>query len=215
MSELNPHDHEANQDARITALEATIKHLTSRVVTLETALIANNDALTSLQRTLVELTADHIERLFSDQVMVDSLAQRFLIAGANAIAFKASKSKQRTPQLVAIEAQIPGCNIRAKLTEEGGLYLQMQDKEGLWQEGDELPEDFRQEAVTNSIGNLLASYGAEIGRFYYVIDDIALEEFRNAAAIEAKANLDKVTGVGQEPTPAETEDEAPAGEVVQ
>lgn len=182
----------AGEEDQEVAQERRIAQLESQVATLMTTLETTNNIVLGLQRTIVEMTAAHIDRLFSDPVMVDTLAQRFLIASANAIAHKVKTSRQRTPQLVVIEGQIPGCVLRARLNEEGSVEIEHQDKEGVWVGGDELPEDFRSEELRNTFGGLLLSYGAEVGRTYYITDDIARDEFREQAARQAKEHLDGV-----------------------
>ncbi|MCY1281944.1 hypothetical protein D9M68_19970 [compost metagenome] len=167
--------------------ERRIQLLESRIETLETALIANNQAVQNFQRSIVELTAQHIETVFKDEVMIDTLAQRFFIAAANAIAHKAKNSRNRAPKLVVVDTMIPGCVIRAKLTAEGFAVIEMLDKEGVWATGDELPEQMRSEQIKTTFGNLLLSYGAEVDRAYFITEDVALEEYREAIAAEAQA----------------------------
>lgn len=188
--EISHEEHEARQEKKIASLE-------SRVGTLETALIANNQALQNLQRTIVELTAHHIDHVLSNPVMVDTLAQRFLIAGANAIAHKAKTSKERAPQLVVTESLIPGCMIRAKLNEEGTAEIEQLDRDGSWVGGDQLDPAMREESLVTTFGQLLLSYGAEVGRFYFITDDINLEEFREQARTAAKENLDRIGAVSE------------------
>jgi hypothetical protein len=202
---------EYRQNARIAKLEELVTDLGSRLETTEHALESANNALLGLQRTIVELTASHIDRIFTDQVMVDSLAQRFLIAGANAIAFKARASVQRTPELVVIEQAIPGA-IRVTLLEEGGVLVEEQLKEtGEWVSGDKLSESLQSEVIPEVFGNLLAGYGASIGRPYYVVEDVHLETFRKQAQEGAKAALSQVAGAA---APVAEEAQAPAGEAV-
>lgn len=178
-----------------------------RIATLEHSLQVANDTLLGLQRTIVELTASHIDRIFSDPVMVDTLAQRFFIAGANAIAFKARQSKERTPQLVVIESPIPGA-IKVTLTEEGGVKIEEQLKDtGEWVGGDQLSEQMRSETFVEVFGNLLAGYGAEIGRAYYVVEDVHLEEFRKQAQASARETLAQTAGAA---APVVEEAQAPA-----
>lgn len=183
-----------------------------RLTTVEQALQSNNDALLNLQRTIVEITAAHVDRVFSDPVMTDSLAQRFFIAGANAIAHKARTSKERTPQLVVIESPIPGA-IRTTLLEAGGVLIEEQLAEtGEWVSGDKLSQEMQSEVITEAFGNLLAGYGAEIGRAYYVVEDVHLEQFRNEAAAAARQTTAQVAGAAKpvvEEAPAESQEQAP------
>jgi hypothetical protein len=172
--------------------ERRIALMEARISTLETALVANNQAVQHMHRTIVELTATHVEAVFKDEVMIDSLAQRFFIAAANAIAHKAKSSRNRAPKLVVVDTMIPGCVIRAKLTEEGFAHIEMLDKEGVWVTGEGLPEQMRSEQLVTTFGNLLLSHGAEQGRFYFITEDVALEDYREAIAAEAQAVVKSV-----------------------
>ncbi|MNF63227.1 hypothetical protein D3C84_449230 [compost metagenome] len=195
------------QEHRLTTLELQLADQGSRLATAENALAAANDALLGLQRTIVELTASHIDRIFTDQVMVDSLAQRFFIAGANAIAHKARQSRERTPELVVIEQEIPGA-IRATLKEEGGVLVEEQLKEtGEWVTGEQLSEAMQADVIQEVFGNLLASYGCSIGRAYFIVEDVHLEEFRKQAQQGARQALEQVTGAA---APVAEEAQAPA-----
>lgn len=173
-------------------VEAHITLLEERIETLESALESNNEAVLNLQRTIVELTASHIDRIFSDPVMVDTLSQRLFIAGANAIAHKARTSKERTPELVVIEAYIPGA-IRATLLDEGGVLIEEQVSEsGEWVSGNDLSEHMQAEVITEAFGNLLAGYGAHIGRQYYIVEDVYLEQFRKDASEAARTTTAQI-----------------------
>lgn len=185
-------DHEGNQDKRIAALETLVAAQASRIATLETALVANNQAVQNFQRNIVELTANHIERLFSDPIMIDTLASRFMVAGANALAYKAKQSRDRAPQLIAIDNMIPACTLRAKLTEDGVTVVEHIDNEGAWIGGEELPEAYRSEQFVNAIGNLLLSREAEVDKFYFITDDVTFDDFRQAAQKSAAENLNAV-----------------------
>ncbi|MND13027.1 hypothetical protein D3C76_810750 [compost metagenome] len=201
------------QDDRIARLEQALEAVSSRLETTENALTSANDALLGLQRTIVELTAAHIDRIFSDQVMVDTMAQRFFIAGANAIAHKARQSMQRAPELVVIEQAIPGA-IKATLLEEGGVLIEEQLAEtGEWVTGEQLSEEMRADVIQEVFGNLLAGYGASIGRAYYIVEDVHLEQFRKDAQAGAKQALTSVAGaaapVVEPEAPVESEAEAP------
>jgi hypothetical protein len=176
----------------MTAEEQVIASLEARVAGLEEHLMITNQIIQGLQRSIVELTAQHIETLFKDDVMIDSIAQRIYIAGANAIAHKAKSSRNRAPKLVVVDTMIPGCVIRAHLTEEGYAVIEMLDKEGTWATGDDLPEQMRSEQIKTTFGNLLLSYGAELGRSYFITEDVALEDYREAVAAEARAVVQSV-----------------------
>ncbi|MNH68846.1 hypothetical protein D3C73_209330 [compost metagenome] len=208
-------ENEYRQNVRIAKLEDLVTDLSSRLETTENALESANNALLTIQRTIVDMTAAHIERLFNDQVMVDSLSQRFLIAAANAIAFKARASAQRTPELVVIEQAIPGA-IRVTLLEEGGVLVEEQLTDtGEWVTGEKMSESLQAEVIPEVFGNLLAGYGASIGRPYYVVEDVHLETFRKDAQAGAKQALEQVAGaaapVAEAPAadPAQSASEAP------
>lgn len=203
----------SEQAQELANLKALVEAQGERLETVEKALESANTALLGLQRTIVELTASHIDRIFSDQVMVDSLAQRFFIAGANAIAHKARQSRERTPELVVIEQAIPG-SIKVTLLEEGGVKIEEQLKDtGEWVTGDQLSEGMRSDVIKEVFGNLLAGYGASLGRAYFVVEDVHLEQFRKEAAQGAQSALASVAGAAApvaEEAQAPAEPEAPA-----
>lgn len=202
------------QEARIAKLEDLLADQGSRLETVEHALESANTALLNIQRNIVEMTAAHIDRIFSDQVMVDSICQRILIAGANAISFKARASQQRTPELVVIEQPIPGA-IRVTLLDQGGVLVEEQLVEtGEWVSGDKLSESLQADVIPEVFGNLLVGYGASVGRPYYVVEDVHLETFRKDAQAGAKKALEQVAGaaapVAEAPAdPALSASEAP------
>lgn len=202
------------QEARIAKLEDLLAEQGSHLETVEHALESANSALLNIQRNIVEMTAAHIDRIFSDQVMVDSICQRILIAGANAIAFKARSSQQRTPELVVIEQPIPGA-IRVTLLDQGGVLVEEQLVEtGEWVSGDKLSESLQADVIPEVFGNLLVGYGASVGRPYYVVEDVHLETFRKDAQAGAKKALEQVAGaaapVAEAPAdPALSASEAP------
>lgn len=162
-----------------------IDALQSRIAVLEETLVATNDALVNIQKSIVQMTAHHMQEVFNNDVMVDSIAQRILIAGANAISFKAKASKQRAPELVVVEGYVPGA-IRVTL-HDNGVLVEEQTETGDWVTGDAMSEELRQEEVITVFGNLVVSYGAELNRPYYVVESTHLEEVRaqaNAKALE-------------------------------
>jgi len=182
--EISPVEQEVSEEEREASQEERIEALQARVTQLEETLVATNDALMAVNRTLVELTADHMQRLFNDPVMVDSIAQRMFIAGANAIAHKAKQSKERAPELVVVEGYVPG-SIRVTLT-DAGVVLEEQDKSTQkWVSGDALSEGLNSEQVQHVMGDLVVSYGGVNDRPYYVIDSVALEEFRQETSKKA------------------------------
>lgn len=181
-----------NIDAVIAALEERITDLSTRVTTLEGTLTATNEALLNIQRNIVELTADHIQRIFNDDVMVDSIAHRIMVAGANAISHKAKQSKERAPELVVVEGYVPG-SIRVRLSEDGSVTIheQLADTQE-WVTGEQLSEGLQSEAIAKVFGDLLLSYSAELNRDYYVVDSVVLENFRTEVANTAKKVVDGV-----------------------
>lgn len=182
------------QSATIVEVLDVLAANSSRITTLEKTLAVTNDTLMNIQRSIVELTANHIDRIFSDPIMVDTLAHRMAIASANAISFKVKSSQHRTPELVVIEQAIPGA-IRVTLQENGETLIEEQLKDtGEWASGDQLSEAMQSETITEVFGNLLVSYGAQVGRAYFVVEDVHLEVFRKDAAKSAKAALDTAVG---------------------
>jgi len=193
--ELQMSEHEQNQDNRLTSLE-------ERVAQLESSLLQANDTIIGLQRTIVEITADHVNRIFNDQVLLDSIAQRVLVAGANAISFKAKASRQQAPELMVVEGYLKGA-IRVTLQDEGVL-VEMEDNPGSgnWVTGEELPEGMRSPEVAHVFGDLLISYGAEVGKAYFIMEKGDIE----AARAEANKAALALTGLG------ESSEEQPAPE---
>lgn len=188
-------EHEQNQDNRLTSLE-------ERVAQLEASLLQANDTIIGLQRTIVEITADHVNRIFNDQVLLDSIAQRVLVAGANAISFKAKASRQQAPELMVVEGYLKGA-IRVTLQDEGVL-IEMEDApgSGKWVTGEELPKTMRSPEVAHVFGDLLISYGAEVGKAYFIMEKGDIE----AARAEANKAALALTGLG------ESSEEQPAPE---
>lgn len=188
-------EHEQNQDNRLTSLE-------ERVAQLESSLLQANDTIIGLQRTIVEITADHVNRIFNDQVLLDSIAQRVLVAGANAISFKAKASRQQAPELMVVEGYLKGA-VRVTLNDEGVL-VEMEDNPGSgnWVTGEELPEGMRSPEVAHVFGDLLISYGAEVGKAYFIMEKGDIE----AARAEANKAALALTGLG------ESSEEQPAPE---
>lgn len=196
----------SEQAQELAELKALVVAQGERLETVEKALETANDALLGLQRTIVELTAAHIDRIFSDQVMVDTLGQRFFIAAANAIAHKARSSMERAPELVVIESPIPGA-IKCTITESGEVKIEEQLKEtGEWVTGDQLSEEMRSTTISEVFGSLLAGYGATIGRAYYVVEDVHLEEFRKEAQTLARQTLQSAAGAAKPVVEAEGAD---------
>lgn len=152
---------------------------------LEVRITELEGIVSQLRQDIVTITADHIQRLFNDEVLLDSLSQRIMVAGANAIAYKAKQSRNRAPEMVVVEGYIPG-SIQAIMSEEGILTLSEQDKEsGEWISGDAISDSLKEDQVRSVFLDLLISYGAEVGRNYYITDDVTVEEFRKASSARA------------------------------
>ena len=166
--------------------QAQIKNLTGRVAELE-------GQLTNLQQTLVNLVATQIQALFTNPVMVDSIAHRVLAAGANAIAHKAAASNERAPELVVLEGYIPG-SLRAILNEDGSMSVEQQLKGatnagGTWES---VTADYDEKGITDSFAQLMAAYGAQAGRVYYITDTVTSAHHREKLAKELAANVTAV-----------------------
>lgn len=153
-----------------------------------------SDIVLNLQQQIVSVTAAHVDNLFSNQVMLDTIAHRLLVAAANALAHKARTSKERMPQLVVVEGYVPGA-MRATIHEDGTVFIEEEvetdDPSGQvgYVSGDDLSDQLKDPAFAQAIGDLLLSYTATPGRAYYVIDDVSLEEFRQQAAERAKTAI--------------------------
>ncbi|MNO19207.1 hypothetical protein D3C76_89350 [compost metagenome] len=201
-----------SEQIQLEALQKRLNEQEERLAGLETGLTKANAVILGLQRTIVDLTADHIHRLFNDPVMIDSLTQRMLIAGANAIAHKAKTSRQRTPQLVVIEQYIPGA-IRATLHDDGTVLIEEQDKATHeWMSGEDLSEAMRSDEIQTAFGNLLVAYTAEVGKAYFITEDVYLEEFRAKASEQALGVVKAVETVAAGAMVAVTARPAPLGD---
>jgi hypothetical protein len=159
--------------------EPTLPTSEERIAQLEGEVAQLKSALTQLQQQTVNTVAQQIQHLFTNQVLIDSIASRILVAGANALAFKAQQSNQRAPELQVVEAYVPG-SYRAALADDGSVSLEAQVKGstnagGGWES---IVEDFSKRGIIDQFVQLLAAYGAEVGRFYYVIDSVSLAEHR-------------------------------------
>jgi hypothetical protein len=179
--------------------QAQIKALQSRVIQLE-------DQLKAHQQQIVNTVAMQLQTFFTNPVMVDSLAHRLLIAGANAIAHKASHSTERAPELTVLEGYIPGA-LRAILNTDGSLSIEQQLKGatnagGEWESATALYEE---KGVLDSFAQLLSAFGAEAGRVYYITDTVTAQTHREKMAKELVAA--GVTGAGDDApeTPADAD----------
>lgn len=175
--------------------QAQIKALQSRVIQLEEQLKAH-------QQQIVNTVAMQLQTFFTNPVMVDSLAHRLLIAGANAIAHKASHSTERAPELTVLEGYIPGA-LRAILNTDGSLSIEQQLKGatnagGEWESATAL---YDEKGVLDSFAQLLSAFGAEAGRVYYITDTVTAQTHREKMAKELVAA--GVTGADTAEVPAD------------
>lgn len=156
--------------------EARIEQLEKQVAELQQKLDTSN-------QTMVNTIAAQIQHLFSDQVMVDSIAYRVMLAGANAIAHKVSHSKERAPELVVLEGYIPGA-IRAAIHDDGSISIDQQLKgatnaASAWESA---TESFQKNGIAEQFAHLLAAYGAEVGRIYYITDTVTRDTYKEELA---------------------------------
>jgi hypothetical protein len=161
-----------------------------RIELLEQQVLQLQQQLQASQMQMVEVVAGQIQSLFSNQVLIDSMAARFFTAGANALAFKVSNSQERAPELVVMEGYIPG-SIRIALAEDGSVSIEQQVKgstsisEG-WESS---LADFDKKGLTEKFKQLLASYGAEAGRVYYITDSVTQQKHREAMASQLASDV--------------------------
>lgn len=163
--------------------QAQIKALNARVGELE-------DQLKAHQQQIVNTCAAQLQSLFQNQVLVDSLTHRMLIAAANALAHKASQSQERAPELVVLEGYIPGA-LRAIFNEDGSMTVEQQLKGavnagGNWESATAFYEE---KGILTQFAQLMAAYGAEAGRVYYITDTVTASAHRDKLAREMAANV--------------------------
>lgn len=177
--------------------QSQIKALTARVSELE-------GQLTNLQQTMVNVVASQLQALFTNKVMLDSIAHSILITGANALAFKASQSNERAPELTVLEGYIPGA-LRTILNEDGSMTVEQQLKGavnagGQWESA---TEDYQEKGILDSFAQLMSAYGAQAGRVYYITDTVTASKHREKLAKELASNV----------TAAEADDGKDGGEI--
>ena len=155
--------------------EQRIEQLETKVKELEALIDRQNQSV-------VEICANHIQRLFQDPTLLDSISYRILLAGANAIHFKASQSEERAAELIVIEGYIPGA-LRASIAEDGSFSIDQQLKgatnqsEG-WESAIEL---YQEKGILDTFRELVAAYGAEANRFYYITDTVTRQKHLDAS----------------------------------
>lgn len=181
--------------------QAQIKKLEARCALLE-------DQLKAHQQQIVNTVAMQLQTFFTNPVMVDSLAHRLLIAGANAIAHKASHSTERAPELTVLEGYIPGA-LRAILNTDGSLSIEQQLKGatnagGDWESATAM---YDEKGVLDSFAQLMSAFGAEAGRVYYITDTVTAQTHRDKMAKELVAagvtGVDTAEGADAGETPAD------------
>lgn len=136
---------------------------------------------------LVTHIAQQFQALFQNPVMVSSIASVLLATLQNALAFRAGHSKERLPQAMIVEHYIPGSQ-RVMLTGEGELIIeqQLKDSEGAddgWQVDTELGNI---EGASDAVRDLMMSYSAEGDKYYYLTDDLTVQQHREDAARRLK-----------------------------
>lgn len=173
--------------------QAQIKALNSRITELE-------DQLKAHQQQIVNTCASQLQSLFQNPVLVDSLAHRLLIAGANAIAHKVKTSQERAPELTVLEGYIPGA-LRAILNEDGSMSVEQQLKGatnagGNWESATAFYEE---KGILEQFTQLMAAFGASAGRVYYISDTVTVAAHRDKLAREMAANV-RATDEEQDPS---------------
>lgn len=163
--------------------QAQIKALNTRIHTLEEQLAAH-------QQQLVNTCAMQMQSLFTNPVMLDSIAHRVLIAAANALAHKASHANERAPELQVLEGYIPGA-LRAILNEDGSMTVEQQLKGavnagGQWESA---TEQFEEQGILETFAQLMAAYGAQAGRVYYITDTVTAGTYREKLSKELASNV--------------------------
>lgn len=144
--------------------------------------------LVNLQQGVVNVVASQIQSLFTNPVMVDSIAHTMLIAAANALAFKARASQDRAPELTVVEGYIPGA-LRAILNEDGSIEIaqQLKGAKNAGASWESANADFEERGILGSFSELLAAFGAVAGRVYYITDTVTLQQSREKLARELAA----------------------------
>jgi hypothetical protein len=169
-----------------------IKALNQRVTELEEQLKAS-------QQQIVNTCAQQLDRLFTNPIMVDTLAHRFFVAAANAIAHKASQAQDRAPELTVLEGYIPGA-LRAILNEDGSMTVEQQLKGavnagGTWESAN---DQYEEHGILDQFAQLMAAYGAQAGRVYYITDTVTAAAHRDKLAREMAATVSPVAD-GEDP----------------
>lgn len=162
----------------------------ARLELLEQQILGLQQQLQASQMQIVEVVAGQIQNLFGNQILIDSMAARFFTAAANALAFKVSHSQERAPELVVMEGYIPG-SIRIALAEDGSVSIEQQVKgsSSISEGWESSLADFDAKGLTEKFKQLLASYGAEAGRVYYITDSVTQQKHREAMATQLASDV--------------------------
>lgn len=133
----------------------------------------------SIQQMVQEEVKAYMDAMFRNPVMLDTLASALLSRSVAALNYRAQHSTQRMPTLVVSESPIPGA-IRVMLSEDGAMTAEEQivDPEGDVEAWERSTSVMDAEVVYNAVKELVLSYGAAPGKYYYVLDDITLEKHR-------------------------------------
>lgn len=196
--DIQPHENSNPNQSKEVPMDNTtqqIQDMHTRISALEETLATTNETLLALQKSIVQVTADHMQRIFNDDVMIDSIAHRVMVAGANAISYKAKSSKERAPELVVVEGYVPGA-VRVTIQEDGAMVEEQEAEGQTWVSGDDMSEGMRSPEIQKVFADLVLSYGGELNRAYYVVDSVQLEEFRKNTAAAAKDVLTNVKTTG-------------------
>lgn len=134
------------------------------------------------------------KELFNNPIVIESMATSVLRAGINALDHKARWSTERKPHSIVLARYVPGA-LRLIQQEDGYILLEQQDvadaearklNDG-WAPHPDLND---QEHVQLLFKDLLASYDAQPNRYYYVIDDISLQNFREGVSDQVRAHAE-------------------------
>lgn len=176
--------------------------LEERILVLEQLVATQQQALQDFQQQAVGTIAQQIEMLFKNEILVDSMAARFFGAAQNAIAFKANHSQQRAGELVVLEAYIPG-SMKASFSEDGVLSLEQQLKgsTGPGEGWESSLEEFDKRGLTDGFKELMAAYGAEANRIYYITDTVNQQKHRQLMSRQLASEV--TAPVAEEPSTKE------------
>lgn len=160
--------------SRIEQLEQQLAALTKKVNILE-----KNEVTETMSQAMVTHIAGQIQNLFQNPVMLTGVSSAILNNLQQALVFRAGQSKERHPQIMVLDYYVPTSQ-RCTLTDAGQLVVEAQVAEAT-DVGDNWVVDETIQQVpdaVNAIVALLKSYGVEADKPYYLIDDLALQKYR-------------------------------------